>query len=409
MVATRSFGVRPLLFFLCCAVYAFFGTPTPSSFGWAEAVIAGLLVLSLGFGGMRGALPGVSKNSGDFVVTSGRALLLYGLSVTLCMAVLRGHGVSAILRDVIPFVWLFLPLMAVDLIGKSGRNFPFIVAGAALIGVVFSLRSLMDREALVLAYLENMPTVLFAALLMLGVALTFLLRRRNYFIAAVCFILSLAPIFSMLETQQRASLGAVVLYIFVIVFYCVFKRPTSNLKNLIICFILASSSVFFAHAEIVRAWAVISEKTAAVGLNMRPQEMAAVWAVATRDVSTFLFGLGWGGHFHSPAVGGVSVNFTHNFFSSMLLKCGFVGVVLSGVYVFALLQKLSQVVRLAPVIGIALLAPILIDVTLYASFKSLDFGLMLLMVRGSLVYFENSRTESKQTAERTCADPLLCS
>jgi hypothetical protein len=129
------------------------------------------------------------------------------------------------------------------------------------------------------------------------------------------------------------------------------------------------------------------EKTRSVGLNMRPQEMAAVWDIMSADPMTLLFGIGWGGVFNSPAVGGLAVNFTHNFFSSMFLKCGLFGVILSSAYIAGLLERLVRVIKKNPVFGLALAAPILIDLTLYASFKSLDFGLVLLMIPASLIYF----------------------
>ncbi|MCK5374452.1 MAG: hypothetical protein KAJ40_04140, partial [Alphaproteobacteria bacterium] len=81
------------------------------------------------------------------------------------------------------------------------------------------------------------------------------------------------------------------------------------------------------------------------------------------------------------------VNFTHNFFSSMMLKSGLIGMMLCCAYLSGLIGRLMRVISKNPVLGLAIAAPVFIDLTFYASFKSLDFGLMLLMIPSSLVYF----------------------
>jgi hypothetical protein len=55
---------------------------------------------------------------------------------------------------------------------------------------------------------------------------------------------------------------------------------------------------------------------------------------------------------------------------------------------------LIRLVFREPVIGLALAAPIFIDVFLYASFKSLDFGLMLLLIPSLLIYMRFRAGES---------------
>jgi hypothetical protein len=74
------------------------------------------------------------------------------------------------------------------------------------------------------------------------------------------------------------------------------------------------------------------------------------------------------------------VNYTHNFFSAMLLKTGLIGMALAVVYIAGLFTSLGRLVRAVLILTLAIAGPLLIDVILYASYKWLDFGLLLLIL-----------------------------
>ena len=402
--ALSSINFKNLCLFLACAVYALLGSPTPGALGAPEIVIMSFLLFAINPGALRDLFVLRQRDSGD---VTGRVLLLYGLIICTITGMISGNNTASILRDVIPFLFLFLPLFFAPASASRNYNLHFLIAGVIVIGLGFSVRSLYGAAPEDLLYLENMPTVLFSALFLIGVGMQSLMHRSrlaNVAFAVCVFAMSMLPLMAMAGAHQRASFGAAAIYIALILTMFFIK----NQGRTIFVTGLVAGLWYCTGMPLAEMWPVMMEKTAAVGFNMRPQEMAAVWAVVTADPLTFLFGIGWGGHFHSPAVGGVNVNFTHNFFSSFLLKTGFCGMMLAGIYVVAFLAKLSQVIRVWPVLGIAIAAPVLIDLTLYASFKSFDFGLMLLMISWAGVYLRNSSIESS-IAERQCADRLLCS
>jgi O-antigen ligase len=95
---------------------------------------------------------------------------------------------------------------------------------------------------------------------------------------------------------------------------------------------------------------------------------------------TLLFGCGWGMTFENPAVGNLSVNYTHSLFSALLLKTGLVGVGLTLLYIGALVRRAWPVWARNPVLMLALLAPLGIGFLLYASYKCLGFGLLLILL-----------------------------
>ena len=354
-----------------------------------------MLALSIGAGHMRDLM--VKSAGHRFWKSAGQIFLFYGLSIPLLVGALAGHGVGAILRDIAPFLCLFLPLLSLPVIRARPRYFRTTLLGLILIGLLFGLRSLVMRFDIScsfdlwcandgLLYLENMPTVLFSCLFLLGSAITYAVRKLNLshmLVFGFLVALALIPLLAMIFTLQRASIGALVVYIACVYAYFFYKAPFKALGALFTGVI----ALYVVDISFNWVFASLWEKTRSVGLNMRPQEMAAVWEIVRNDPVTLLFGIGWGGHFHSPAVGGLNVNFTHNFFSSMLLKSGLIGAALCTAYIAGLLERLLRVIQKNPVFGLALAAPILIDLTLYASFKSLDFGLVLLMIPASLVYF----------------------
>ena len=392
-----SYDYRAICFFASCTLYATVGSPTPDHFGWPEIFIGLLLALSIGVGRARDAILQPLKNR--FWKTAGQVFLIYGLSVPLLVAALSGHSITVVLRDVFPFLFLFLPMFLLPLIRARPYYFRSCLFVILLIGFLFSLRSLVMHFIQgcplwcgdELLYLENMPTVLFACLFMIGSAMSFLMRGitvKNVTVFAALIALSLVPIAAMEITLQRASLGAVALYVVIIYGYFLYKAPARALSLLVVSVI----ALLILNISFLSAFYALWDKTAKVGLNMRPQEFEAVWSVVTASPYSFFFGIGWGGHFSSPAVGGLSVNFTHNFFSTLLLKTGILGVIFCIAYIVGLLERLLRVILMNPVLGFALAAPILIDLSLYASFKSLDFGLVLLMISSSLVYLRQSES-----------------
>ncbi len=399
IIRFNSYDYRAIYLFGACLVYAILGSPTPDNIGFNEIIIGGFLVLSIGVGRVRDALLQPLKHR--FWKSSGQAFLIYGLSIPLIIAVLSGNNLGAIFRDILPFLFLFLPMFLLPLLRARPYYFRSTLFVILLIGLLFSVRSLVMRfvgDCPIwcvdeLLYLENMPTVLFTCLFLIGVAMSFIMKGvniKNIIIFALLISLSLIPMAAMILTLQRASLGAVILYVVIIQGYYIYKSPYRAV-GLIFIWVVTLVIINISFAAVFES---LWNKTQIVGLNMRPQEFAAVWAVVSDNPLTFLFGIGWGGSFNSPAVGGLNVNFTHNFFSFLLLKMGVIGVIFCIAYILGILERLSRVILRFPVLGLALAAPILIDLSLYASFKSLDFGLVLLMISGSLVYLRQSETLS---------------
>ncbi len=395
-----------LRFTLFCAsilIYALFGYPTPDSPRIIEGVIGLGLALSLGLPQNAFILLVSTKYEPLWMKTS-RILLLYGLTLPLLMALLNGNEIGAIFRDLFPFLFMLLPFFVYDLF----QRLSYIQAQTIFIiilisGLLFSFRGLLiikdgienvsDLDAL---YLVNSPTVLFAALFLSGYALSKISLRRPI-LPLMCAGLCLFPILSMGAVLQRASFGALLISN---TFLSLLTLRQSILKFiLIICAILFSA--FILKDFLTPLLSELFEKNRAVGSNMRLYELMAVWERVCENSLTALFGQGWGGTVQSPAVGDLTVNFTHSLISASLLKTGLIGTFLVISYLGTLFLRFPYLYKCSPILALSLFWPFVIDIFLYASYKSLDFGFILMLIA---CYGVATHTQTTQTSAQNFND-----
>jgi len=195
-----------------------------------------------------------------------------------------------------------------------------------------------------------------------------------------------AAVLPIVMTAQRASMAAIVVY-GIVVFGVLFMRYPRRML-----FVGTGFGVFVAFAFggfLLDAYEGVVSKSSLVGANMRAEEWAAVWGQISQHPLTLIFGRGWGAFFASPAVADIEVSYTHSLLSMMLLKIGVLGFGLCVLYIGALFLALLRCFRGGEVLVLALAAPLLIDVFLYAAYKSLDFGLLLGMI--SVVILRDSK------------------
>lgn len=369
------FDSQSLCFFGALGLYALFGSPTPDSIGVVEVVMGLLMALSL-------RIENIRSNIGGWLV------LLLGLVVPLITGLIRGQDFQSQIRDIIPFLFLFLPLFYGWVVQQRASYFLF---SLTIVGLFFSLRSIWSyRDILMtpflwghgppadLLYLANSPEVLFSALYCLGMGGVFLLRDRLFIKGVGVILISFIPVLAMALMMQRAGLGAVVFVLVLFFGYLLAVRPRQAILILMVVVGIGVAAFPIIQSVFITMW----QKTELVGLNSRQQEWAAVWDIIRSDWGVALFGKGWGGHIDNPAVGGLSVNYTHSLLSFLLLKTGILGAVIIGAGVALPVSRGGRALfytdKVEFILVLALFLPFLISFFLYASYKSLGFGLILL-------------------------------
>lgn len=375
-------------------LYAVFGSPTPDQPGTVELLVGSLLIFAVGAAGawqiFSAPLSGM-----PMWYQCGRILLLFGLVAPVLVGVASGHDAASIMRDVLPFLFFMLPVFFFGHLSGwgSGKKTDALIWVIVLAGVVFAARAVGDVLVVMflspssaeLYYFANAPTVLFAALFLIawtGNAVMRLEYPANWLKAIAGVALVTLPVLAMTLATQRASLGAIAIFVSLLLVTGFMRYPARVVLPIAAVALLG----VVAYPFLQDTMALLFQKTLNVGVNMRLQEIQAVWDMISQNISTLCFGLGWGAEFQSPAVGNLSVGYTHNLISYMLLKTGLLGTALCTIYLLGMADALIRLMSYRPALALALAAPFLIDIFLYASFKSFDFGLILMLVPACLIW-----------------------
>lgn len=358
-------------------IYACFSSPTPDGFGVAEILVALGLLLACRVTDVKDQI--------NLWVALG-----YGLTVPTLFALIEGHQSGDILRDMIAFLYMLLAILFVWIGRDFTKSFLNLLA---LLGIIFSVRTILSYHVILfqpamwghvpptdLLYLANSPEVLFSALYCIGTGGKYLISKGQRFRAILYLLAACLPMVAMALMTQRAGIGAVFIYSAVALMALIYRRPQAGMVLILIALAIVTTLTPIFGVAFETIW----KKTEMVGLNARSEEWGAVFDVLSEDWVSMLFGEGWGGRLDNPAVGGLNVNYTHSLVSSLLLKTGVVGslIILIGCLypVFVALRSVWRGRNPSEwvIIGAALL-PLLISIFLYASYKSLGFGLILLV------------------------------
>lgn len=376
--------------FLAIILYGLWGSPTPDMIGWPEITIGVLLLYATGYGSFVRVMRLPEDDRGWQHI--GKIVFLVCLPLPLLVGQVNGNSPIQALRDILPFVFLLLPVFLYELAAKKEGYRSLLTIAVAGAGMMFALRVLMpllldgtplSRWSLPQPadpfYLANAPTVLFAGLFFVGMAGFEIYRADTKYAVPYAFFLlflGFSPLAAMALIMQRASMGMLVGTLIFLMIFSFYRKP----ERALLPFLTAVLIAYLARDVVAEVYHSLMHKTALVGVNMRGAEARAVLDEVDGSFWSVVFGKGWGTTFKSPAVGGVIVNFTHSLITTYLLKTGLTGLSLVGLYLFDLGRKLVALLFRLPVIGLALFAPFIIDIFLYASFKSLDFGLLLLLI-----------------------------
>ncbi len=359
MMVLRDIDARFAALAAALLLYGVTGSPTPDNPGIVEAIIGLLLAVSISF-------PVVGSRVAFW------PLLALGMTVPLGLAVYAGHSADSILRDLIPFLFLCLPFFILP--EKQAAGFVHL---CLMVGVLFASRVLgqgldIFPAQVELLYLANSPLVIISAIVGLGRAGMDVYRRDVSVYSLLFFCGGLICLLAMLIDVQRATIMAVVISLGLLALIGCIRAP----RRMVWPFLIALVAVIASHEIILSAWHSMATKTALVGVNARWQEAVAVHDHLSGEWWRVLFGIGWGGMFDSPAVGGWRVPYTHSLITYMLLKTGWIGLGLTFIALGACARK---IVSHPSLLSLALFWAVLIPVFFYASYKSLDFGLVLVL------------------------------
>jgi hypothetical protein len=398
---------KRFLMVLIAAIYAMFSSSTPDHFGFAEAAMGLFLVLLVGIRGAASTMS-LGLSHGVNFLTFLRISFIFLLLVPTTYGLLwRDNYLMDWVRDVIPLFYGFLPVLLAPYFKREPnlwlRSLCIMLTG---IGCAFSVRFfLIDGFELAnlgkvvifgdMNYFPMDPSVTFGAIFALLEALR-AADLRKYRQAILWAVLSTLCVASLAATVVRAPL---ILYAIVLTARVLLIKSTNWAKRLVkivLVFSLVVTGVFA-----LPLIDLIGEKFMSAGLNMKDLEIREVINFSTGSLTSFAFGIGWGGKFISPAVG-IPVRFVHNFPIYLLLKGG-IAAFLIGLAIIARVYGgitrrwlrsglgVRAVQSYHPSVLGAALVVFSSSFFLQANFKSFSFGLVLSVALLTLGIF-NKRT-----------------
>lgn len=384
------------LLIVVLGIYGVFSSPFPDQYGLAELVIGVLLIIII-----LSQLPSLLNN----IIRSKHSSAALAFSWLLTIPTLIGAftwEAGDMVRDVVPLGYLFFPLFLVSWC-KKNREGRFVISALPLAmmlaGGAFAMRyfttggiSFEDLERAVflinLRYYSYDPTVTFTLIygLLLAISLirsTSLLKYPQILLFTGVGLLALA---SLGGIGQRAPIG--IAFLMLVVYLAKFSRvsvaPAVVGLGLIVVVFLAFQGVFESF------FSILSEKTDAVGINGKIEELELILSILSVSWSKMLFGVGWGGLYYNYLMGG-TIRFSHSIVGFYLLKTGIVGLLFLSFYVSWLVKLYLRVFILAwrndvmtlPLVFAIGSAPMI--AMLQPTYKTLSFGLIMSLI--PLLYY----------------------
>ncbi|GAB6988094.1 hypothetical protein [Paenibacillus pini] len=406
----KWFGSMAFIIALLC--YAIFSAPFPAQPGIAEATIGSLLVLF------------VTIPTGLIVMTGGFTLYQRYRTVPMWLhlgffmllwwglfngGVIHSWDVTDIVRDIIPCVYLFVPLMLLPAMNRTKYNwlkiFPWVIA---FMGVILSMRfynvanmSPLDVGKMYFfdnyLYLPYDPSVIFAGIFLPLMAIHTWKSSKLYSWVFSLFMLvgGFLALGSLMAVAQRAPLALAALS-FSIYFLIISRR---SLKRMLLLVIVLLGVGVLAQQQIESSYQLLIDKQESFGANGKTDELAAVIKETSQSSFSLMFGMGWGGLFHDPAVEFVEVSYTHSAMTFFLLKGGIFGVVIFLAYVLWISRNLlrSLSIKTLPIV-LSSFMPVIIGLFFQVSYKTLSYGMILTLM--CLLYKQQVEKKAVGTTEK---------
>lgn len=392
MIRERSH--TPYLFFIFSILsYAIFSFPFPKNPGVIEMIIGVLLIKATGINGVLGLFSFGSKENDLQKIRLAFWFLLFIPTITMLV---NGWELNDYVRDIIPLVYMFLPLLVFSNLKKSKYilKLPFILS---VVGLIFSIRFFIETESTPLdvggsvlwdnkKYFSYDPAVLFGAIWFFIRAGEVFSRKITNTLLSICYFLgSFICLTALAAVVQRAPLA---LFAVACCIYFV-KSNIPRIYKVVIIFLLFIVSFEYLGELILNVLDMFYEKQIVHGLNNKDSEFSAVFEVMSLGISTSLFGVGWGGIFYNPAYGMLMSN-THSIISYALIKTGLLGMGAFAIYGSRIIRDILSIYKYDLGVTLASSFSLVIGLLFQPTYKTLSYGVILVIIV-SHSYFINDK------------------
>ena len=367
----------------------------PNSIGLALVLVGGLTAVYVGLVQGSAVLIG-----GKLTVFQGHPFVWWSqlsfvclLLLPLAVGVFSNYPIVDILRDVIPHIFLFIPLFFFSRFVQMPSVWiqRFSLALSA-VGVALAVRFLLIAtpsldvigtghygydEKLVLA---ADPAILFAAIYLPLMAAD-RLRSANlgdWFVSAMAIVGALTCLAAF---GAKLARGPFFLSAFAYILYTLVTVKASFVR---VVFIAVGGVVLFVLLKdpILGVVDLLIEKQLRVGDNAKIDEFRAVLISADTSLWTALFGRGWGALIDNP-FRGTQFSFTHSIFSYYLAKAGVVGLALICMYLLLFIRPVMALWWNDRPLFFATIFGVLYPFLFQPTFKVMTTGLIMALALGA--------------------------
>lgn len=393
------------IFILMAAICGIYSSSTPDEVTFAEILIGTGLIYFVGitraFQILSSLGPTASSGSAyvpKYVLVS----VVYLLFVPVLVGVVfQTNEMMDLIRDIIPMLYLFIPVLLMHRFVRAPKKWLLIMLIAlCVVGISYSIRhfttsgeadlSQLGKEFIWGGNNDNIsqdPAVLYMMAFLGGIGIAELFCGRTMY-GFVALGLAIFPWAANIASVTRSSIGLSSISILIVVVYVFTKYKVRNSFPLISVFLLTPVVAILLGDSI---WGFVQnsvglmlEKNNEHGLSGRDTEAIIIWDNAN-TLGLMLFGTGWGGVFASPINAGGLSRYSHNSIVFFFLKSGILGTICYCLYLYWFINILWKLKKFLVgykdfAIVVALITPLFVSLMLEPMYKSLSCGLVLSLI-----------------------------
>lgn len=373
--------------------YSVFSVSAPEKYKLPELIIA-ICLTAFAVLNIKETIQFILKkeNKQELILFFAALLLSTGL---LIIGISNNHSFFDILRDLIPFFYLFFPVLVFSLINENHliwrKLITFLLIFSALVMTVRywsypeSILTELGRNYLPFGKGQFVfePCTIFSSTLLLTFPLIKSTGLKGKYDTALRILMFMGGLFVLSLSAAAIMRGQIILIIISLCITVIYKISTleGRARSISVIILIASISLILLifNKEIIYFVKIIILKFQYAGLNGKDEEAISVINQAVSDTKTLMLGRGWGATFLNPVTdNSVYTRYTHNIFTYFLLKGGIIGILLSGIYITWIISLLVKVFRKRDLpVFLAVINTLIIHFLLEGGYKLLSIGLIL--------------------------------
>jgi O-Antigen ligase len=412
----KYLSIKNYFFITALLLYSIISNPFPIKIGIPEILIGFLIILSINYTYLLPLSLREINLKFNYLINFQIILFVLLFVPTIVVIVSSKFSIEDYVRDIVPFLYIFMPYFYHILIYSKFRWYLYLPWIISIMGSILSFRYLYiiyvnygiapflslgnSSYGDNLLYLTYDASVHFSPVFLLSNSMLMLFKRK-YFFSILTFILGMFPFLGNLIFAQRGPtfLTMACVSIFAII---ISARRTKKYFMIILLigvafllFIVFNSNIFssFFEKEKFSIFSKLLEKQEKFGLNAKDSEFYTVLGIISASIPKIIFGIGWGSVFKNPIIyPGIEVSFTHSAFTYYLLKTGVLGLCFFIFYLLTIFKyffrkklfllniKTDEFMTHKILVFLSASTAIIIGILFQPSYKTLSFGVVLLIL-----------------------------